>query len=223
MQRIRLASLIFTSLIAASLIAAAAASASAPEFSPGTLNISVGEGSTSALETSSTAAVTCTKVSSTGEITGVKTVGGVVVTLIGCSSKEGTGCSVKSAGQAAGTVVTTTLSGELGSVKKTEAASGVGMLVSPASGTKLVELEAPCILVSPASVVGTMAGEVTPVNDPASTDGKLVFEGSKGAAKIKSINVLGTVEDPELKALGLIKASEAGAGLELLTNPVTVT
>jgi hypothetical protein len=223
MKLSRLVGLVAMVVVALNLMAAAVASASAPEFTPGALNIFKGESGTGALETTSTAAITCTKDTNTGEITGAKTVGGVVVTFTGCSSKEGSGCSVKSTGQSAGTVVTSALNGELGSVKKTEAASGVGLLLKPASGTKFVELEGTCLLVSPSPVNGSIAGEATPINGTASTDGKLLFVGSKGTQNIKSINVLGTVESPELKALGLIKSSETTSELVTYTSAVSVT
>jgi hypothetical protein len=223
MKIARLVGLVVMAVLALNLMAAAVASASAPEFSPGALNTFTGESGTGALETTSTAAITCTKDTNTGEITGAKTVGGVVVTFTGCSSKEGSGCSVKSPTQPAGTVVTTTLSGELGSVKKTEATSGVGLLLKPASGTKFVELEGGCLLVSPSPVNGSIAGEATPVNAVSSKDGKLLFVGSKGTQNIKSINVLGTTESPELKALGLIKSSETTSELVTYSSPIIVT
>jgi sorbitol-specific phosphotransferase system component IIA len=213
---------IATTLATASLTAVPAASASPPEFNPGTSNPSIGEGSTVALETSSTQAITCTKITSTGEITGAKTVGSVVIVFHGCSSKEGEGCSLKSTGQGAGLIRTETLDGELGSVKKAEAASGVGLLILPTSGTKFVELEGPCLLTSPSPITGQVAAEVTPIRS-LSKDGKLILLGSGGTQDIRSINILGTIVAPRLKALGLIESSASGVGLALLTNAVEVT
>jgi hypothetical protein len=222
MKLSRLAGLIFLVALAVNLMAAAVASAAAPEFRPGTLNLFKGESSTGALETSSTKPIKCTSDTSTGEITGAKTVGSVVVTFHGCESEEGTGCPVNSPGQGAGLIKTETLDGELGSVKKTEAASGVGLLLLPTVGTSFVTLEGTCLLLSPAPVTGTLAGEATPLNK-SSKDGDLIFEGSKGVQKIKTINVLGTEEKPVLEALGILKASETTLELVLYDNVVEVT
>jgi hypothetical protein len=223
MKIARLFGLVVMAVLALNLMAAAVASASAPEFSPGTLNTFTGESGTGALETASTSAIECTSDTATGEVTGAKTVGGVVVTFHGCSSKEKGGCAVSSVGGTSGLITTAILDGELGSVKKTEAASGVGLFLLPTSGTKFVELEGSCLLVSPSPVTGTVTGEATPVNGTASKDGKLVFEGSKGTQKIKEINVLGTVKKPGLKALGLLESSETTVELVLYTNAVSVT
>jgi hypothetical protein len=223
MKLSRLVGVIVMAVLALNLMAAAAASASAPEFSPGTANPFTGESGTGALETSATEPVKCLSDSNGGEVTGAKTVGGVVVTFHNCSSKEGSGCSVKSPGAATATVVTNTLDGELGSVKSTEAASGVGLLLLPTTGTTFVTLEGTCLIASPAPVVGTIAGEATPIGGTASKDGKLIFAGSKGAQKIKEINVLGTLLKPKLKALGLLESSETTVELVLYTNAVIVT
>jgi hypothetical protein len=226
MKHIQLASLTLTTAIATSLAAvsltAPAASASSPEFNPGTLDPSIGDGSTVALETSSAVPILCLSSTSTGEITGVKTVGSVVITFHNCSVKEGEGCSLKSPGQKAGLIQTSTLDGELGSVKKTEAASGAGLLILPAAGTTITSLEGPCIIASPEPVVGTLAAEVTPVGGPSSKDGKLILEGRNGAQKITEINILGILEKPELRG-GVTRTSVSGVGLALFTNAVEVT
>ena len=224
MKLSRLAGLIFLVALTVNLMAAAVASAAAPEFSPGTLNQFKGESGSGALETSEgTKPITCESDVNTGEITGPKTIGSVVVLFHGCKSVEGSGCPIHSPGQTPGLIETHALVGELGSVKTTEAASGVGLLLSPASGTEFVTLEGTCLLLSPAPVVGTLAGEATPVKNGASKDGKLVFVGSAGVQKIKEINVLGTVKKPVLEALGILKSSEATVELVLYTNAVEVT
>ena len=223
MKLSRLVGLIVMAVLALNLMAVAVASASAPEFSPGTAQSFTGESGTGALETTSTSAITCTSDKNTGSVTGVKTVGSVLVTFTGCSSKEGAGCAVKSKGSGSeGVIITKTLSGELGSVKTTEAASGVGLLLTPATGTEFVDLEGTCLLLSPSPVDGSVAGEATPTN-VSSKDGKLIFIGSKGVQKIKAINVLGAEKKPKLEALGLIESSETTTELVLYTNAITVT
>jgi hypothetical protein len=109
-----LATAITMSVAAVSLTIAPAASASQPEFKPGTLNIARGESGTVALQPEGIKPITCLSSTSTGEITGPKTVGGLVVTFHSCSSREGTGCSLKSSGDGAGLITTNTIDGELG-------------------------------------------------------------------------------------------------------------
>jgi hypothetical protein len=225
----RLAGLVVMAVLAMSLMTAAVASAAAPEFNPATPQAFTGESGTGALLAAGGAAnIECKSDSNTGEVEGAKTVGSVVVTFSNCTATSGTKtCTAKSVGQpaASNTIVTKTLSGELGSVKTTQAASGVGLLLSPASGTTFVELEAGnCIAVNPSPVNGRVAGEATPVNGGLSKDGKLHFiSTAAGEQKITEINVLGTVQKPELKALGLIKSSETTTELVLYSSAVEVT
>jgi hypothetical protein len=166
------------------------------------------------LETSSTKPVTCTSSSTTGEITGAKTIGDLQVTFSGCYSTEGGGCSVKGAGAGGGKIVTSTLSGELGSVKFAEAGSGVGLLISPTTGTTFATLEGTCLIASPAPIDGSIAAEVSPTEEKETVD-ELNLVGSTGKQEIKEINVLGTVKKPSLTSLGLLESSEA-TGEELL-------
>jgi hypothetical protein len=223
MKLSRLVGLIVMAVLALNLMAVAVASASAPEFSPSTANPFTGESGTGALETASTAAVTCTSDTNTGTVLGAKTVGSVVVTFSNCASTENGGCTVNSPHRAAGTIITNTLAGELGSVKTTEAKSGVGLLLHPAVGTEFVTLEGTCLLLSPAPVTGSVAGEATPIKAGQTKDGKLIFIGSKGKQNIKEINILGSIWKPNLKALGLLESSETTNELVLYTNAVEVT
>jgi hypothetical protein len=216
----RLAGLIALAVLAISLAAVTGASAAEPEFKPGSLNRFTGESSTISLATASTAAIECTKDSVTGEVTGPKTIGSVIITFHGCESKEGSGCVLHSPGLVS-LIVTNTLNGELGTTK--EAKSGVGLLLQPATGTEFATLEGTCISVSPAPVTGSIAGEVTPVNNGETTDGKLIFIGSKGKQTIEQIAILHVVKKPELRALGLLKTSETTNELVLYSGVVEVT
>jgi hypothetical protein len=224
MKLTRLVGFIFVAVLAMSLMAVSAAVASPPEFNPGTLNIFTSESGSGTLETSSGTVVSCLTDLSTGEVTGPKTVGGVVVTFHNCSGEKG-GCSVKSeGGPNSSLIITHNLDGELGSVKPTESSSGVGLLLLPTSGTVFVTLEGSCLPLSPSPVDGSVVGEVTPVEGPSSKDGKLIFLGSpKGVQKIKQIIVLGVTVKPTLKALGLLESNEVTSDLILYTNPVIVT
>jgi hypothetical protein len=227
MRHARLATLIFVAAIAAGLIATGMASAAAPEFLPGTPQAFTGDGSTSKLETETGTKVECLSSVSHGEITGAKTVGSLVVVFHNCHSGEGSsGCSLKSEGGPNASLITIkTMDGELGSVKKAEALSGVGILVLPTTGTVFVTLEGSCLPLSPSPVDGAIVGEVTAVNGTASADGKLIFQGSgsAGSQLIKAINILGTVKKPALKALGLLEANAIEVELVLLTTAITVT
>jgi hypothetical protein len=123
--------------------------------------------------------VTCTKDTSEGEILGLKKVKDGAVTFTGCSAKEGTTTpvtcgSVKSPTQTAGTIVTTELSGELGTVAVAEAATEVGQDLKP-SGVEFttIELGSPCTTAA-SKVEGSVIGEATPKGTPQLT-GELIF------------------------------------------------
>jgi hypothetical protein len=201
----RLVGLIFVAVLAIGLMTAAVASAAEPEFVPGTLNPFTGESGAGTLENNVAEAVTCTSDTTTGEITGPKTVGGVMVSFAGCTTNKNE-CSVDSAGAGSGKILTTTLDGELGTTK--QAKSGVGLYLLPSSGTEFVKILGTCLTGSPVQVNGTIAGEANTIKAK-SLVGSLTFIGSKGTQTIKEINVLGTIKTPELLAFsGLVKASE---------------
>jgi hypothetical protein len=204
----RLLGLIFAAVLAIGLMTATAASAASPEFLPGALNKFTGESGAGTLESGASEAVTCTDDTTAGEITGPKTVGGVMVTFLGCTSPENGGCSVDSPGAGSAKILTATLDGELGTVKTTEAKSGVGLYLLPTSGTEFVELLGTCLTVNDAKVDGSIAGEANTVKNGLSLVGSLTFRGSKAVQSIKEINVLGHILKPELKAFGLVGASE---------------
>ena len=227
MKLSRLAALIFLAALAISFMATAVASAAAPEFKPATKQAFTGESGTGSLETSSTTAITCTRDTITGEVTGAKTIGSVIVTFHGCQSTEKSGCSLHSTGlptlpvSEGGLIVTHILKGELGTTA--ESATGVGLLLVPANGGReFVTLEGTCLLLSPAPIEGTVVGEATPTED-VSKDGKLSFIGSKGTQHIKKFNLLGLAEEPKLTALGLLPASTTETVLALYTSAVEVT
>lgn len=217
----RLVGVIFAAVLAISLCAASLASAAAPEFSS-TAKLTT-TGGTGVLATA-TESVTCTANSSAGEITGVHKVGKVVVTFTGCTGKVGSGtaCSVKSNGSSAGSVVTKTLSGELGSVTSTEAASGVGLLLLPETTKAFVNLEGTCLEPESSTVEGNIAGEASPIKT-SSTTGKLIFTGAAGVQSIKSIGILGTTVKPKLTAFGAIAASENTSDAITFSKAIEVT
>ena len=227
MKPSRLAGLTILAALAVTLAAAAGAQAAAPEFHPGTLTLFKGGSSTGKLISRSLPALECTSDSVHGFITGPKTIGSVIVTFHGCEFDEKGGCVIHSEGlpeqpEGGGLIVTHLLKGELGSAKTSEAASGVGLLLEPATGTEFVTLEGECLEISPSPINGSLVGEVTPVNST-SKDGKLIFIGAKGVQKIKAINVLGTGKLPNLELFGLLESSETTTELALYTEAIVVT
>lgn len=208
-------------VFALSAVVASAASA-APEFKPSTKQAFTGTSGALTIETSSTEPVTCSKVTSAGEITGASTVGSLVLTLTGCETKEGGDCSLTGEGlKTKGEIVTNALVGTLGEVKTTEATSGVGLLLEPASGTVWAKIQAPCFL-GTEKLEGKLAVEVTPIKTLAKT-GKLVSMGKEGNEKIKDIVVKGVKRTPNLE-LGLLKISwEATETLTFNGNEVEIT
>jgi hypothetical protein len=154
----------------------------------------------------------CTKTSATGEVIGADTVGNVVVAYSGCKS-SGTGganCPVNSVGAKAGEIAVRTLTGELGTVAPSQAASGVGLRLEPESKNKWFTLEVnKC---TPAETfTGELAAEVPVIGVKQATN-KLVLAaapaGGKGE-KIKEITLdSGVTEKPELEAFGAIPSLE---------------
>lgn len=122
------------------------------------------------------------------------------VRLTGCKSGAGTLCTAKSSGAAEGEIVTASVKAQLGTVKPGEAASGVGLLLTPEAGSIFFTLATNAC--SPETVFnGSVAGEVSPIGKLQST-GKLIYGVTSGAQNIKSITVAGITKSPELEAFG---------------------
>jgi hypothetical protein len=216
--------LALVAVLAMSAVVASAASAAAPEFKPGTKQAFTGVSGTVTIEFGSGTQVTCTKDSSTGEITGVSTVGTLVLTLTGCEAVAEPSCKLTSEGaKNQGEIVTNVLDGELGEVKTAEAASGVGLLLKPASGKVWAPLiQGACI--EGWKLEGTLAAEVTPVKKLGKTT-KLVFAGSGAAGSnlIDKITVKGTKLSPNLKLGGSEVSLVASETLTFKGNEVEIS
>lgn len=120
-------------------------------------------------------------------------------------------CPVHSVGAATEEIATNTLKGELGTVAASEATSGVGILLSPESGTTIATLAATeCEAES--KVTGNLAGEVSPIHKKELT-GTLAFKVSSEKQIIKKITVLGKAEEPSLKWGGEAAALESTESL----------
>jgi hypothetical protein len=214
--------LALVAVFAMSAVTASAASAAAPEFKPSTKQAFTGTSGALAMETSASA-IACAKGTSDGEITGASTVGSVVLTLSGCQAEEGGHlCYFESEGaKNKGEIVTNALDGALGEVASSEATSGVGLLLKPASGKDLADIEGNCVVTS--ELEGDVAAEVTPIKTSAKTL-KLVFVGRKGAQKIKTIVVKGTADQPQLSYMYLENMSwNTTDTLEFTSNAFEVT
>lgn len=206
MKLSRLAGIALATICATSLVAASVASAAAPEFVGGPAKFTAKTG-TMVLEASAQT-VTCTSGVSTGEVNGTHTVGSVIATFTGCSGKRETStCTLKNRGGTAGTIVTSTLDGELGKVAKAEAASEVGLLLLPSTGKAFVTLEGTCLEPELSAVEGAIAGEASPIGKKQLT-GSLIFKGGAGSQSIKTIEILGVSKKASLKALAAEAASE---------------
>jgi hypothetical protein len=143
-------------------------------------------------------AAVCAGTSATGEVTGAKTIGNLVMTYTGC--KTGEGCPLSSEGAKEGEVVTKTLAAELGTVTKAQASTEVGLLLRPATKTKWFSTVGNSCVFS-ATVTGTLAAEVTGIHTKEATR-KLEFETGASGQKIKEITLdSGITEKPELEAV----------------------
>jgi hypothetical protein len=187
MRRMKLVALAALAVLALSAVVASAAQAE-PEFkkesgSVAGVTIKTTSG-TGEMKAGSSIKVTCTSDESSGEVTGAKTVGSIVVTFSGCEAKEGSGEACKagsSEGAETGTITTNSLKGKL---VETEVGTKVGLLLEPTVGTTYVTLYAKCLALHKTTVTGSIVGEVSPLETYATT-GKLEYKlsGSKQAIR----------------------------------------
>jgi hypothetical protein len=171
-----------------------------------------GLGSLGALSAAGTV-ISCEEAVDAGEITGMSTIGKLVITFTGCQvTSEERECTIKSASAKEGEIVTNTLMGELGTTKSTEAASEVGLLLLPQSGKSWTRLSSTkCTLES--VVEGSLAGEVQPISEKTQYVG-LGFGVSSGKQDIEKITVSSGVKEPELVVFGLPATAEFGEVIE---------
>jgi hypothetical protein len=167
--------------------------------------------------------IECAKTSATGEVDGAATVGNVVVAFSNCTSTGGggKGCPVNTEGAKAGEIVAKPLTGELGTVATTQAASGVGLRLKPEVKTKWFILEKNKCTVEEA-FTGQLAAEVPVIGVKQATN-KLVLDAGVSGEKIKEITLdSGVSEKPLFEAFG------AAVSLELtdevkFEEPVEIT
>jgi hypothetical protein len=201
-------------LVIAIVLALAAASAAfgAAEFAPIPANrgFETRSGTTTLAADEGWEKITCAASTSTGEITGAKTVGKVLVVFTGCTSSGigGNGCPVKSAGAKAGEIRTGVLKGELGNVASGEATSETALVIGPETGKRFAFIEGNACT-EEASVSGSIAGEVERVGIKAIKNG-LIFKVANGRQVIKKVKVAAGEVKPELVAFGTTATESAG-------------
>ncbi len=218
----RLVGLTFVALLALAAVMAPMASASNHEFAMlPTGSKAFTSTSGTAVLTAGTNVITCASNATSGEITQMDAVTKLKVKFVGCKTANGGPvCTAKSVGAAEGEIATVTLKGQLGTVKTTEAATGVGLLLSPETGSKFVVIAANACTPE-TSVNGSVAGEISPVKKLQST-GKLIIGVTGGVQNIKSIAILGVNKSAELEAFGLAATQQISNELAFPGGPVEI-
>ena len=197
--------LALVAVFAMSAVAVASASAALPEFKPVPAKKKFTSTSGVVKWTMGTESFTCSKSTTAGEVAGASTLGKVVIKFTGCKAiiKGTEECSINSSSPlgAAGEVITKSLKGELGTVKTSEAASGVGLLLEQeVKGTGITTFaNVSCLPES--KLTGSLAGEIVTVGKKQATN-KLVFGVTSGNQNISSITVKSGKQAPELEAWG---------------------
>jgi hypothetical protein len=196
--------LTLVAMFAMSAVTASAASAAAPEFKPVPTKKKFTSTSGSVTWAYATEVIVCSKSTIAGEIVSASTLGKAVMTYTGCKRETPSGtCSLKSIGAKEGEIVTGLVKGELGTVSTKEAASGVGLLLKPETGSGFATLaESPPCELGETVLEGSMAPEVATVGKKQTTN-KLVFGVKSGKQDIKEITVGSKLIKPKLSAWGV--------------------
>jgi hypothetical protein len=184
-------------VVAISVISVASASATTPEFKPVPAKKKFSETGGTVTFRQAGNEYTCAKSTSTGEVTGARTVGKVAMVLKECIThgSGGTGCALNSAGaKNNGEIVMKSLDGELGTIKTTEAPSGVGLLLKPEVEKKWTTLEANSCT-GATLVTGMIAAEVPTIGKKQTTNKLVVKQGYTGGIRTITLDS-GKLEEP---------------------------
>jgi len=180
-----------------------------PEFKPVPAKKKFTSTSGEVVWKASTLTVACSKSTASGEFTGASTVGKVVIKYTGCELERE--CPLRSTNTTnEGEIVTNALKGELGTVKTTEAASGVGLLLEPATGKVISTTAKPggnCTEWPETALEGALTGEVATVGKKQATN-KLVFGVKSGTQDIKEITVKSGTKSPKFSGWGFISITD---------------
>jgi hypothetical protein len=194
--------LALVAVFAISAVAASAASAALPEFKPvptkkkftstGGTSVWAGGGET----------ITCSKSSTSGEITSATTLGDVIVKYTGCTIKTSNGaqCPIKSRSGGKEEILMNALEGELGTIMPKPAKGEVGLLLQPEVKTTWAVLESECIILE--TLTGSLAGSI---NVPHGTTGTITYGVTGGEQNITEMKMdSGPVAKPKLSAFGAV-------------------
>jgi hypothetical protein len=201
--------LVIVAVFVMSAVAVASASATKPEFKPVPAKKKFKSTSGSVVWKSQVELIECSKSATTGEITGATTLGKVVEKMTGCTSSDnggGTKCSVNSESAAPGEIVTDSMKGELGTVKATEAASEVGLLLTREGKKQFTLLEANGCT-GEMQFTASLVGEVTPTKKKQTT-GKLVIKPEIKTITLDSGETAATRFEEGTKSWELIQTDE---------------
>jgi hypothetical protein len=158
-------------------------------------------------------ATSCEEAVDAGEVTGMTTIGKLVIIFTGCQvTAESKTCTIKSVGAKEGEIVTHTLKGELGTTKSAEAASEVALLLLPES-TKIWETLESTKCSPESKVTGSLAAEMLPISEKTAFGG-LYFGVSSGKQAIQLVTVPSGVKEPELVAFTVTATEELEDGIE---------
>jgi hypothetical protein len=162
-----------------------------------------------ALFATATAIVKCSSGESKeeAEISSEATASKITLALTGCKARKGSEeCEAKSPGAKANEIDINPLKGELGTVATTEAASGMGILLEPESGSEWAKIEkSSCI--GETVISGSIAAEITPVGEPESDD-DMQLKSVCSSEQVKTITVASGAVKPSLKMLGVAATVE---------------
>jgi hypothetical protein len=179
-------------------IAAASASAAKPEFkSPGGFPVkftaSSGAGK---LETIAGRTVNCKSDTATGEVTGAKTVGNVVVKFNECTTVA-FGITFN-----CGTITTNTLKAEPNYLTNPNSSTEVGLDLKPASGTEFAKFTCTSVFGNETlAVAGSVVGKMSPTNK-LTKESTLTFTQTAGKQKYEGYFVGSTFTKDTLETTG---------------------
>jgi hypothetical protein len=144
--------------------------------------------------------VKCTADSDTGDITGPKTVGKVVVTFTTCTGPSSTTCTTS--GQSSGTIKGNPLKGTLEYLKGTNAkgTKNVGILFEPESGTEFATFN--CELLGNGSKITVTGSLICPVAETNEVTTKTTLTCNETSGKQEITEIEGSTEKHVLTTTG---------------------
>jgi hypothetical protein len=187
-------------VFAMSAVATSAASATTPEFKPvpAKKKFTSSGGAATFKQSSGGLEINCTTTSAAGEITGARTVGKLVLKYTGCHVENKPECAVKSTSAGhEGEILTRVLEGELGTVKTSEAPSGVAVRLK-GEEKKIWDTLAGGSCNHEEIMNGDVAAEIPVIGKKQATN-KLVLVRHETSQAIKAITLdSGKLEEPQM-------------------------